>query len=173
MILPAQSAFVAVFAAALLAAPASAEVYRCTVEGVRQFSDQPCQAGDRPLALPQTTIISAEHSAPLAAQHEARTRNFQKARADEDAAWSKDHAARTADTVRIRDARGRGEAVIGMGAGDLRAALGEPAQQTSAGTAKGLRETWTYEDTGEGRVTVTLQDGIVTGVRRAAGRKAR
>lgn len=157
----------AVLAAAALQ-PAQAEVYRCVVGGVTQFSDRPCQAGDAPLSVPPANVVPADRAAaPLAEQHDRRVQASRKARAEEDAAWRQDYEARTAEAERLRAARGRGEVVRGMSANDVRRLLGTPAKIDSDRDAKGLRERWSYADTGAGRVTVTLRDGVVSDVRRS------
>ncbi len=157
----------AVFAAAA-APPAPAEVYRCVVGGVTQFSDRPCQAGDAPLAVPQANVMPADRAAaPLAEQHDRRVQAGREARDAEDAAWRQDHEARTAEAERLRAARVRGEVVRGMSAADVRRLLGTPTKIDSDRDARGLRERWSYADSGAGRVTVTLRDGVVSDVRRS------
>ncbi|WP_028079355.1 DUF4124 domain-containing protein [Solimonas soli] len=161
-----------VLALALGAPAAQAAVYRCSVGGVVQFSDRPCQAGDAPLDLKAPNVVKADDgAAPLAEQYDRRVREYGKARAAEDAAWRKDHEARSADAERLRAARARREVVRGMSAADVRRLLGEPRTTATASGKGGTKETWTYADEGDGRVTVTLQGGVVSDVRRGGGRK--
>ena len=152
-------------ATVLWSLPASAEIYRCVVDGVPKFSDRPCHAGDAPLDVPGVTVVPAQDSASLAAQHDARVQAYQKARAEEDAAWGDEYAARLADEARIRNARVRGEVVTGMHGDDVRHLLGEPLRVAMRKSAKGRRESWSYNDSEHGRVTVTLQDDVVIDVR--------
>ena len=149
---------------------AEAGVYRCTVDGVMQFSDKPCQAGDAPLDLSAPNVVQADaDAAPLAEQYDRRTRDYQKARAADDSAWRKDYETRSADAERLRAARANREVVRGMSAADVRRLLGEP-QRTASGKG-GRSETWTYADDGGGRVTVTLQGGLVSNVSRSGGNR--
>src|SRR3546814_5337489 len=89
-------------------------------------------------------------------QHEARVQQYQKARAEEDAAWGDEYAARLADEARIRDARQRDEIVAGMTADDVRHLRGEPQRISTRKNARGEVETWSYKDSEHGSVTVTL-----------------
>ena len=158
--------------AVLMGAPAAqAAVYRCTVGGVVQFSDKPCRAGDAPLDVKTPNVVQADDSAPLAEQYDRRVREYGKARAAEDAAWRKDYEARSADAERLRTARAKREVVRGMSAGDVRRLLGEPQKTATASGKGGIKEIWSYADEGEGRVTVTLQGGTVSDVRRSGGRR--
>jgi hypothetical protein len=157
----------------LSALPAQAGVYRCMVGGVVQYSDQPCQAGDTPLDLRAPNVVQPDaDDAALAGQHDRRTQAYQKARSAEDAAWRKDYETRSADAERIRAARANREVVRGMREADVRRLLGEPARTATTSGKGGAKETWSYADDGDGRVTVTLQAGVVTDVRRSgAGKK--
>src|SRR3546814_11041918 len=99
---------------ALSCTPAHAEIYHCIVDGVPKFSDKPCHAGDAPVAVPDVTVVPAQKADSLTRQHDARVQQYQKARAEEDAAWGDESAARLANEARIRDARQRDETVAGM-----------------------------------------------------------
>ncbi|MFT4046143.1 MAG: hypothetical protein QM661_05535 [Solimonas sp.] len=159
---------------ALCAGVARAEVYRCTVEGIAQFSDRPCRGGDAPLAVPAPNVVQPDAgAAPLAEQYDRRTREYGQARAAEDAAWRKAYEARSADAERQRAARAKREVARGMNANDVRRLLGEPQKTATTSGKGGMRESWSYADEGDGRVTVTLQDGVVSDVRRSGGRKKR
>src|SRR3546814_5888153 len=79
-------------------------------------------------------------------QHDARVQQYQKARAEEDAAWGDEYAARLADEARIRDARQRDEIVAGMTADDVRHLRGEPQRISTRKNARGEVETWRSEE---------------------------
>jgi hypothetical protein len=164
----------AAVAAALSCAPAAAGVYRCSVNGVLQFSDRPCKVGDVPIDLPAANVIEPTRESPSAAAREARSQTYQRARAEEDADWRRQHEADAARELRIREARVHGEAAVGMSAANVRAALGEPGKKTrSQRSGKGEHETWTYADADGGRTTVVLDNGIVSRVSSSSGRNSR
>ncbi|NKF22439.1 DUF4124 domain-containing protein [Solimonas marina] len=167
---PTQCATAAALVTALLMAPAEAGVYRCTVDGVTRYSDQPCQAGDTPVDVPDANVVQPTASDALAEQHDRRVDAYRKARAAEDADWREQHDAATADAERIRNARVRGEAAVGMTEADLRGALGTPDKTRTRQSASGTRETWSYRNDDGSRTTVTLQDGIVSKVSRSSSR---
>lgn len=156
---------------ALGTSPVHAAVYRCEVDGVVQYRDRPCQAGDAPLAMPAPNVVEAEPAGSLAEQYDRRVREYGKARAAEDAAWRQDYEARRDEAERLRAARARREVVRGMSAKDVRLLLGEPQKTDKKSGKGGDQEVWTYADSGEGRVTVTLQGGVVSDVRRSGIRK--
>ncbi|NGY04661.1 hypothetical protein [Solimonas terrae] len=156
---------VVVAATVLWSTAANAEIYHCVVDGVPKFSDKPCHAGDAPVSVPDVTVVPAQKSEPLARQHDARVQAYQKARAEEDAAWGDEYAARVADEARIRNARVRGEVVTGMSDDDVRKLLGDPQRVATRTNARGRIQSWSYNDSEHGRVTVTLQDDIVVDVR--------
>lgn len=161
----------AVLATTVCCTPAWAEVYRCTVDGVVQYSDRPCGAADAPLDVPAPNVMQAEPVAKAVSTD--RGADYRKARAEEDAQWRADYEARQASEQRIREARARGELVEGMTAADVRRKYGEPLRKTTSTTKKGRRETWHYEVAGTGRVTVTLQDGVVAQVHEGKDKKKR
>ncbi|HEY9546096.1 MAG TPA: hypothetical protein VIR56_08810 [Solimonas sp.] len=158
---------------ALSCTPAHAEIYHCIVDGVPKFSDKPCHAGDAPVAVPDVTVVPAQKADSLTMQHDARVQQYQKARAEEDAAWGDEYAARLANEARIRDARQRDEIVAGMTADDVRHLRGEPQRISTRKNARGEVETWSYKDSEHGSVTVTLQNDAVVNVRSSKTRSAR
>lgn len=160
-------------ATALLCAPAHAEIYHCVIDGVPKFSDKPCHAGDVPVAVPDVTVVPAQKADSLAKQHDARVQRYQKARAEEDAAWGDEYAARLASQARIRNARQHDEIVTGMTAADVRRLRGEPQRISTRKNAKGEVETWSYKDSEHGSVTVTLQGDAVINVRSSKTRSTR
>lgn len=164
---------VAAVATALLCAPAHAEIYHCVIDGVPKFSDKPCHAGDAPVVVPDATVVPAEQVKSLVEQHDARVQAYQKARAEEDAAWGDEYAARLADEARIRDARQHDEIVSGMQADDVRHLRGEPLRISTRQNTRGRLETWYYKDSEHGSVTVTLQDDTVIDVRVSKTRSGR
>lgn len=157
----------------LLSAPAHAEIYRCVVDGVPKFSDKPCHAGDAPVAVPDAIVVPSAPVKSLVEQHDARVQQYQKARAEEDAAWGDEYAARLADEARIRNARVHDEIVAGMTADDVRRMRGEPQRVSTRQNARGRAETWYYKDSEHGSVTVTLQDDTVINVRSSKARSTR
>lgn len=164
---------VAAVATVLLCAPAHAEIYHCVVDGVPKFSDKPCHAGDAPVVVPDATVVPAEQVKSLVEQHDERVQNYQKARAEEDAAWGDEYAARLANEARIRDARQHDEIVSGMRASEVRQLRGEPLRVATRQNATGRIETWYYKDSEHGSVTVTLQDDMVINVRAIKTRSGR
>lgn len=72
----------------LISLPLAADVYRCEIDDVTVFSDQPCQANARPYQSGQTLSISgsAEGLAETAARNQAWLRNEAQRRQERQAA---------------------------------------------------------------------------------------
>lgn len=148
---------------------AAAEVYRCVENGTPQFSDRPCAAGAAPLALPPANVIEAAGRAePLAERYQQRVEAYQRERALEDADWRRQHEQRATTGERVREARQRGEIVVGMSVLDVRSLRGDP-QQIQPLAADGVRrEVWTYGGKTKPRETITFENGVV--VKRSGGK---
>ena len=147
---------------------AGAEVYRCVERGTPRFSDQPCAAGTAPLAVPPPNVIEAGPQAPLAERYQQRVETYQRERAVEDADWRRQHEQRATTGERVREARQRGEVVVGMSVLEVRGLRGDP-QQIQPLTANGIRrEVWTYGGKNKPRETVTFENGVV--VKHSGGR---
>ena len=146
----------------LLPLAASAEVYRCTVEGRTVFTDRPCAANAQPAQLPPLQITEDFDGGDLAKQHDDRIARQKKARDDADAAFVKQHTEQREREARIRAAIIDHEAVPGMTLSQLDSALGSPDQEDRDGSSH--RRIYRRADH---TVTVRLEDGRVTHVNRS------
>jgi hypothetical protein len=152
---------------------ATAQVYRCEVNGVTEYSDRPCAAQAERQDLPPISIIDEpadnrglERSF---AERQRREREAGQIRREEDARWVREHDAREAEARRLREARVERRVTAGMDAAEVRRLLGEPQRVVTQENKKGQRiERWTYQQPAQ---TVTLEDGIV--IRVTATRKSK
>lgn len=149
-----------------------AEVYRCQAGAEVRYSDQPCAAGQAPIAVEQPNTMHADpgdHA--LARQHDRETGASNQSRADAAAAAQKSYQARSQAQARVRLAQLHQEVAVGMTPSQVSAILGEPAAERSSQTAAGSTQTWTFRDGGRTQ-TIRFKDGKVASVStRTAGRR--
>lgn len=152
----------------LWATDAGAEVYKCTVEGKRIYTDRPCSEDRAPADLPPLNLTAPGKSADLAGQYDRGIAEGRKRRDADDAKFVKEQAAKQARANEIRKAIIDHRALVGMTPGELNSALGVPDERRGDNG----NERWTYNES-DHRLTVTLRDGRVTGISRNANRKKR
>jgi hypothetical protein len=163
--LPTAVVAVAVIGAAVCAAPAAAQVYRCEQDGVVRYADKPCERGARPVELPPAIVVPAGPQADLLEQAERRKQAQRKARDAADGQWLQAHEARKSEEERLRSGRVTRTVVEGMAPDDVRRIHGDPPVVSTSQTAKGPRETWSYALDGGTRLHVTFTNGRVSSVR--------
>lgn len=136
------------------AGAASAQVYRCEVDGKTVFTDRACAAGSVPHELPPLGQMPAGEAADLAEDYDERRGRERENRDRANARWLQEHQRRKAEAERFEAAIRDGRTLKGMTPDHVRRALGRPDDIERSATS----ETWIYDD-GRRRRALVFRDG--------------
>lgn len=153
---------------ALLALPASAEVYRCEHAGKITYTDQPCAANAAPAELPRLNEIPAERGAvDLARQYDRDAAAQAKTQAGADVEWLKRHRDEAARDAAARKAVAENRVIKGMTPAEVERVLSRPDRIENQGQPN---ERWLY-DNGRAHRSITFGNGVVSADRTRTTRR--
>ena len=145
----------------VLALPAEAAVYKCTVDGQTQYSDKPCSPASTPAELPALTTMQPARPSTLSQQYDQDLARDQKARDAADAAYVKQQRAETTRAALARDAIIHHRVHKGMTRAEVASALGSPDSTDALGRS-------TYQD-GNRQVIVSFENDRASHISEASG----
>ncbi|MES2683265.1 MAG: DUF4124 domain-containing protein [Pseudomonadota bacterium] len=145
----------------MLSTTAKAEVYKCVAAGKTSYSDRPCETGAEPAVLPPLNTIQPKAGDDLAKRYDERLSRDKKARDQADAAFVRDHAARSAREKTVRKAIIDHQVIEGMSGGEVESSLGQADEKRPDGS-------WRYLRDGQ-RIIVRFRDGEVSSVSTTSG----